>query len=322
MLVVLHATSDGARAKRIQLRTNQVAKVGRSEWADFSFGDDDSMSDVQFEVRSTDSGCIVRNLSTESPTFVNGKEIKTITVHDGDQIKAGNTKFVVHIEGERAPSAPLPPQAAEIPRPPAKEQPLQQTTNTRPVQASLVATCTYLEFADEVSAPAATVSSPDELINQMAAEGKFMDALRLRAYLLTKREAVWWGYLCVRDELDQPLPAPQVAALEAAAAWVADPDEKNRRAAEERAAALKYSGVGATLALSAFWSDGSIAPEGNPEVPPDERLTSQGVAAALISAAYHGDATKATSRIHTFLTRGKEIAEAKIAVPNGSLERG
>jgi hypothetical protein len=276
------------------------------------------MSDVQFEVRSTESGCTIRSLSTESPTFVNGKEIKTITVHDGDQIKAGHTKFVVRIEGERAPPTPPPPQAAEVPRAPAKEPALQQTTNTRPVQASLVATCTYLEFAEEVSAPAATVSSPEELIQQMAKEGKFLDALRLRAYLLTKREAVWWGYLCVRDDLDQPLPAPQVAALEAAAAWVADPDEKNRRAAEERAAAAKYSGVGATLALSVFWSDGSIAPEGNPEVRPDERLTSQGVAAALISAAYHGDATKATSRIYSFLSRGKEIAEAKISLPNGN----
>lgn len=315
MLIVLQAISDGARAKRIQLRANQVAKIGRSEWADLSFGDDSSMSDVQFEVRSTEAGCIVRNLSAESPTFVNGKEIKTLTVHDGDQIKAGNTKFVVRIEGDRAPAAP--PKVEAPPLPPAQKPMTQQTTNTRPAQLSLVATCTYLEFAEDVSTPAATVKSPDELINQMAAEGKFLDALRLRAYLLTKREAVWWGYLCVREDLDQPLPGAQIAALEAAATWVADPDEKNRRAAEERAAALKYSGVGATLALSAFWSDGSIAPEGNPEVRPDERLTSQGVAAALISAAYHGDATKATSRIHSFLNRGKEIAEAKFPLPNG-----
>ncbi len=320
MLIVLQATSDGTRAKRIQLRANQVAKVGRSEWADFSFGDDDSMSDVQFEVRSTESGCVVRNLSTESPTFVNGKEIKQITVHDGDQIKAGSTKFVVRIEGERAPAAAA---KVEVPPPPPVQQPvMQQTTNTRPAQLSLVATCTYLEFAEDVSTPAATVKSSDELIGKMAAEGKYLDALRLRAYLLTKREAVWWGYLCVRDDLGQPLPGAQMAALEAAAAWVADPVEKNRRAAEERAAALKYSGVGATLALSAFWSDGSIAPEGNPEVPPDERLTSQGVAAALISAAYHGDATKATSRIHSFLTRGKDISEAKIALPNGETRMG
>jgi predicted component of type VI protein secretion system len=316
MLIVLQATSDGIRAKRIQLRANQVAKIGRSDWADLSFGDDASMSDIQFEVRSTESGCVVRSLSAESPTFVNGKEIKSVTVHDGDQIKAGNTKFVVRVEGERAPAAPP---KVEAPPPPQVQEPvMQQTTNTRPAQLSLVATCTYLEFAEEVSAPAATVKSPDELINQMATEGKFLDALRLRAYLLTKREAVWWGYLCVREDLDQPLPGAQSAALEAAAAWVADPDEKNRRAAEERAAALKYSGVGATLALSAFWSDGSIAPEGNPDVPPDERLTSQGVAAALISAAYHGDATRAKSRIHNFLSRGKEIAEARIPVPNGS----
>jgi predicted component of type VI protein secretion system len=319
MLIVLHATSDGARSRRIQLRSNQVAKVGRSEWAEFSFSDDASMSDVQFEVRSTESGCIVRSLSTESPTFVNGKEIKTTTLHDGDQIKAGRTKFVVRIEGERAPPSPR----VEVPPPaPSDDKAVHQSTDTRPERLSLMATCVYLEFAEETSAPAATISSPDEMIDRMAAEGKFMDALRLRAYLLTKREAVWWGYLCVREDLDDPLPSPQMVALEAAAAWVGQPDEKNRRSAEERAAAAKYSGVGATLALSAFWSDGSIAPEGNPAVPPDERLTSQGVAAALISAAYHGDSTKAISRIHAFLSRGKDIAEAKIGLPNGDFGLG
>jgi hypothetical protein len=316
MLIVLQATTDGTRGKRIQLRANQVAKVGRSEWADLSFSDDAAMSDVQFEVRSTESGCIVRSLTTESPTFVNGKEIKTTTVHNGDQIKAGNTKFLVRIEGERAPPAP---QVVAPPAPLPEKQVARQATDTRPALLSLVATCVYLEFAEDVSTPAATFESPDELIDQLVAQGKYLDALRLRAYLLTKREAVWWGYLCVRDDLDEPLPALQMVAVEAAAAWVGQPDEKNRRAAEERAAAAKYSGVGATLALSAFWSDGSIAPEGNPEVPPDERLTSQGVAAALISAAYHGNATKATGRIHAFLKRGKDIAEAKIPLPNGNL---
>ena len=268
------------------------------------------MADVQFEVRSMGDGCIVRSLSTETPTFVNGKEIQTIAVHDGDQIKAGQTRFVVRIEGERAP----PP--AEAAPAPSEPSPPQQSTHARPAELSLVATCTYLEFADDIAAPAAAAASPDELITHLAQEGKFLDALRLRAYLLPKREAVWWGCLCVREDLGEPLPPPQIAALEAAVAWAEDPVEKHRRAAEQRAEAAKFSGVGATLALSAFWSDGSIAPEGNPDVLPDERLTSQGVAAALISAAYQGDANKATGRIHAFLARGKDIADQKIRLPS------
>jgi len=309
MQVVLQATSSGPRAQKVQLRANQVARIGRSEWADFSFGDDSSMADVQFELRSTAEACIVRNLSPDSPIYVNGAEIQSETVHNGDRIKAGQTEFVVHIEGERPPTPPdSSPQRQET-------FATQLTADARPALASLVVVCAFLEFHEEIGARAATLSSADQLIDELAEQEKFLDALRLRAYLLTKREAVWWGCLCVRDELDEPLRPTQAAAVKAAAIWVGKPDEDNRRAAEHQAAAAKYSGVGASLALSAFWSGGSLAPPENPEVLPDERLTSQGVAAALISGAYMGNSTKANDRIHAFLAKGKEVAAHKIPLP-------
>jgi hypothetical protein len=286
-----------------------VAKIGRSEWADFSFGSDASMSDVQFEIRATADECTVRALSTETPTRVNGQEIQSIAVHDGDQIEAGQTKFKVRIEGERSPT---PVQTVAEPAP----LPVSAPVALAPTAISLAATCAYLEFGDDVSELAAKTTSPDKLINQLAKQGKFQDALRLRAHLLTKRQAVWWGCLCVRDELDKPLPAQQIAPLEAAESWVAESDEKHRREAEKQAAAAKFSGIGATLALSAFWSGGSLSPEGNPDVPADERLTSQGVAAALITAAYHGEPTKATGRFENFLAKGQEMAAGKIPLPD------
>jgi hypothetical protein len=311
MLVVLQATSVNARPQRLQLRAHQVAKVGRSEWADFSFSNDLSMADVHFEIRSTADSCVVRSLSTESPTLVNGEEIETIAIHDGDQIEAGQTKFVFRIEGDRI--ATVSPEMEVVPSTTLPPAPVVKTA-----ELSLVATCAYLEFADDVGGMAGTAKSPDDLIATLAQQERFQDALRLRAHLLTKRQAVWWGCLCVR-ELDSPLPAPQMAALRAAANWTGEPDEERRRIAEQSAEAAKFSGIGAMLALSAFWSDGSMAPEGNPEVPPDERLTSQGVSAALISAAYHGDPTKASDRFRAFLAKGKDIAEEKVLLPEGDV---
>jgi hypothetical protein len=289
MLVVLQATSTYAPSQRFQLRANQVAKVGRSEWADFSFGGDAIMADVQFEIRSTADICTILSLSSQPPTLLNGKEVKSAEIHHGDRIEAGETRFSVHIEGQR----------------PAT---LMRT-------AAPTDDCAYLEFGEDVNKMAASAKSPDALIDELAAQGKVQDALRLRAHLLPKRQAVWWACLCVRHELDAPLPAPQVAALEAAEDWVREPDDEHRRLAEKRAEAAKFSGIGATLALSAFWSDGSIAPEGNSDVMADERLTSQGVAATLISAAYHGDPTKSDDRIKSFLAKGKEMAHGKIPLP-------
>ena len=46
MLVILQSSSEGSRTRRLTLRANQVAKVGRSEWADFSFSDDPSMAEI------------------------------------------------------------------------------------------------------------------------------------------------------------------------------------------------------------------------------------------------------------------------------------
>ena len=118
----------------------------------------------------------------------------------------------------------------------------------------------------------------------------------------------------------RPLPAVQMTALKAAANWAGQPDEKHRRVAEQSAETAKFSGIGAMLALSAFWSDGSMAPEGNPDVSPDERLTSQGVSAALVSAAYHGDPTKSSDRFQAFLAKGQDIADERVLLPEGEVE--
>jgi predicted component of type VI protein secretion system len=317
MLVVLQATSNGTRTRRIQLRANQIVKVGRSEWADLSFSDDSSMAEVQLEIRSTSDGCMVRSLSAECPTFVNGQEVQTAALHDGYQIRAGRTQILVRIDGERF----SPQSTIEVP-PPAEPSEVEQPSapSLAPAPLSLIATCAFLEFADEFAAPAANAKSADALIAHLIEKKEYLSALKLRAFLLGKREAVWWGCLCIRDELDEPLPPVQQQAVKAAAMWVGEPDESHRRAAEQHAAVAKYSGAGATLALSAFWSGGSIAPEGNPDVVPDERLTSQGVAAALISAAYFGDGRKAPGRIDRFLAKGKEIADATIQVPEGTVD--
>jgi hypothetical protein len=311
MLVVLNATSNYARPQRLQLRANQVAKVGRSEWADFSFGGDSLMADVQFEIRSTADGCKLVSLSNNPSTKVNGQEVETIEIRDGDQIDAGETRFLVRIEGERG---TLPPKTI-APTETAAPTKAPVATAVAATALTLAATCAYLEFGEDVNELAATAKTADALIDELAKQGKVHDALRLRAHLLPKRQAVWWGCLCVREDVDEPLPPAQIDAMEAAEDWVREPDEDHRRIAEKRSEEAKYSGVGATLALSAFWSEGSIAPEGNQDVLADERLTSQGVAAALISAAYHGDPAQAPKRTEAFLAKGKDMANGKIPLP-------
>src|SRR5437763_824987 len=86
-------------------------------------------------------------------------------------------------------------------------------------------------------------------------------ALSYCAYLLPRREAVWWGCQSLRKF--SPYNAPKdAAALDVAEAWVQEPDEERRRAA------LNYGNEGdkrspmVWMSLAAGWSGGNVvAPE-------------------------------------------------------------
>lgn len=313
MLVVLKTTSDGA-PRQVQLRTGQVLKVGKSGWADFSISGDPSLEDEHFEVVCATDGCHVRVLGPSAAVFINGQATPRGTVFDGDEIRAGKTLFRIIVQG--GPARPVADQHET--KSEAAAPAVVATAAATGAALGLVRICSYLDFGADIKALANTASTADILIDKLVAEEKFQDAIKLRAYLLDKRQAVWWGCFCCREELDGRLPSEQVEAVDAAALWVEDPSESNRRAAETKAAELNYSGPGATLGLSAFWSNGSLAPEGSPDVDPDERLTAQGVTAALIAAAYLADPIKAPDRFRTFLEHGKDIAVGKIKIPGGS----
>ncbi len=307
MLVLLQSKSSRARAQRIQLRMNQVAKFGRSDWADYSFVDPE-MSELHFEVRCVPDGCRVRNLSTEADTLINGKKIDDVVViRHGDEICAGGTSFAVNIEGKASR---------------AEDAEADTTTDDTPVLEAaggllaLATACAYLELSDEIQEMAKTTPDADQLIDKLAEDEQYLDALRLRAYLLPKRDAVWWGCLCIRDELDEPLGQDQVTALDAAVEWVTDPIEARRRECEDASNLADSRGPGGLLAISAFWADGSIGPASAPRVAPDERLTCQGLAAALVTAAYLGDSTKAKDRMTAFLEKGKAVVAGEIPYPS------
>ena len=314
MLVVLHTKSRHGRAQRIQLRSHQVAKFGKSEWADYSFSNDRVMSDMHFEVRCVPEGCRLLNLDKDAVTLVNGEEISGPTfLKDGDELQAGTTVLSVTVEGQtptasskEEPQPPLPQPADDSPPPIAE---------VAATSLSVVAACSYLELADGVIEVAKEKENEDDVIQTLSDQEQYLDALRVRAFLLPKRDSVWWGCVCVQDEIIEDLDEPQNAALQAAIRWVTDPSEENRRLAEDASNAVRNQGSGGMLALAAFWSEGSIGQTSGPHIPADDRLVCQGVSAALVTAAYTGDASKAEERLKTFVEKGKKVAAGEIPPP-------
>ena len=99
-----------------------------------------------------------------------------------------------------------------------------------------------------------------------------------------------------------------VAALVAAETWVRKPTDENRRAAMAAAQATNFQAPAAWAAVAAFWSGGSMAPAGLPEVPPGAHLTGVAVAGAVTLAAVQTDPQKADEKRKTFMAAAVNIA--------------
>ncbi|MBS7813315.1 DUF6931 family protein [Roseococcus pinisoli] len=146
-------------------------------------------------------------------------------------------------------------------------------------------------------------------VARLAEAGRMPDALRLVAHALPKREAVWWACMCARAVPVEETPACDAEALAAAESWVRRPDEAARRATMEVAQKGGFRSPEAWAAVAAFWSGGSMAPEGQPVVPPADHLTGVAVAGAIILAATRIKPEKAEDRFLRFLQSARDIAD-------------
>jgi hypothetical protein len=155
--------------------------------------------------------------------------------------------------------------------------------------------------------------SPAEFLARLNETGMTQDAVGFLAYALPKREAVWWACQCVR-EAGPDSGDPAKAALLAAAHWVADPSEQHRRAAH-LAAEQAESTPESFVAFGAFFSGGSMAPPGAPEVPPAKDLTACMTMNAVLIAAVAKEPQKAPQRYQRFVEIG--IQTANQPLPSG-----
>ncbi|MCF7749277.1 hypothetical protein KQ945_00865 [Bacillus subtilis subsp. subtilis] len=135
----------------------------------------------------------------------------------------------------------------------------------------------------EVDPPARALLSAGmpalQAVQTLLDAGCVQAALQVSARMLPKRYVVAWVCQCARAETLAP---ESRAGAMLAERWLRDPSESNRRAAYEFANAGGYRDLGAWLAASAGWAEGSLAPVRQPTVvaPPDH-LTARAAVAAL-----------------------------------------
>jgi hypothetical protein len=96
-----------------------------------------------------------------------------------------------------------------------------------------------------------------EFLRELVAKENWDAAVSYCAYLLPRREAVWWG--CQSLRMMQPHRAPQDnAAIEVAESWVREPEEPRRREALNLGSQGDTRSPATWMAIAAGWSGGSI----------------------------------------------------------------
>ena len=155
--------------------------------------------------------------------------------------------------------------------------------------------------------------TPLEFLDALIAHERFADAIHFLAHAIPKREAVWWGCLCVKLAGGENLSPKELAALTAAVRWALRPEEEYRAAAKEPAKAAGLEVPAGNLAPAVSFSGGSLTPPGLPEVPPNPAMTAQCVAGAIKLAAATAPPDQAKRIFHRFLALGIGIASGKHA---------
>jgi hypothetical protein len=145
MGVVLEITAGPMAGKKVAVATGQTVTFGRAAGrALFALPHDTFMSGVHFAVECGSRGCRVEDRKSSNGTFLNGARIQDAMLANGDEIKGGQTIFVVKMVADAKLASLLPPQEVEPPaasqrRPPADapSPPQQRPRAPEPAQPSV-----------------------------------------------------------------------------------------------------------------------------------------------------------------------------------------
>lgn len=160
-------------------------------------------------------------------------------------------------------------------------------------------------------------AAPRGFLEALQRDGQFQSAACFLAHALPHREAVWWGCLCLQRAAGGGRSEGETAAVRASVAWVLEPSEENRRAAEAAAPAAGKGSPAELLAVAVGWTGGSLAPPlpKVPPVPPGPHLPAKGVYAAVLLAATNAPPLPVQEALRLFVDLGTGVAEGRFPWP-------
>ncbi len=149
-----------------------------------------------------------------------------------------------------------------------------------------------------------------EFMSELTASATPENAVTFCAYLLPRRESVWWGFQCV-SLFPEILAPDDPGFLQIAENWVRQPEESERNVALNAAMDVEEKTPAVWIALAAGWSGGSMLAENMSPVPPPSHLTAKAVNIALLSTLAIVDTASRREILKNFVDIGAQLASGE-----------
>jgi hypothetical protein len=166
---------------------------------------------------------------------------------------------------------------------------------------------TFPELAQKIGV-APGHQPPIAFLKGLAESGNVGDAVTFCAYLLPRREAVWWACGCVRM-LSGDIAKDRAAGLLAAEAWVYQPDDEHRQTALEIGVGGDSKEAVTWLARAAGWSGGYRSKSQNRQEPIPPYMTARAVRIAVLFSAARTGGAERVMRMQACIAEGIRLAE-------------
>jgi hypothetical protein len=183
-----------------------------------------------------------------------------------------------------------------------------QTATNKLSSAQLAEVLARCDLPETAAAAVAGIGDVPGVIAVLVRGGFQVEAARVFAHALPKREAVWWACMCAAHTAPAGLAEADVKAREIAELWVRNQTDALRRAAMDEAKKAGFQSPEAWAGVAAFWSGDSLAPPEALTVPPPAHLTGLAVAGAVALASVRTAPARQQQRLTLFLQAARDIA--------------
>lgn len=280
LTMIVIAKQVGGRGS-ILVRQGQEVTIGRTAWADHSFPQDPNLEPIHFCIQCRPAGAVIQTVAGAS-LKLDGEETTRAFLKSGQLIEAGNTSFQVVIEG----AAEMDP-AVDAMLPANDDSEVAEKENeSSSGWVSAAATLEDLSLEPIGDLCTEPPSNAIDLAKLLGQHGRHGDAIQVLAWSVPRQLAVVWAADCVEQAVGGTLTQEELAAVEAARAWAADPTESKSMAARDAAEAAGLDVPAGWVAQAAFWSGNNLSPADLPAVKPPPALASAAVKGAIIALAF------------------------------------